>query len=327
MSVIIGSARRRAGILICSLTLVLGSGCHREPTVGASPTASAGDESQEGVLLKPDEVEKMGIKTIEAKTYRHTPEAEGFGTVLAHETVAQAVADLSTALAAQRQSRAAFARAQRLAGTPGAGPVETQENAERQASVDQAALQLAQRRLSALLGQNPPWKNPLESPELTALANGDSKLVRVTFPLGALGETNPTTLRLSSINPAAGTRSIPIRSVWSAPADASVPGRSFFALLKHADVGEGEKMLAWAPVGGPETGVEVPVAAVVMSGGKWWCYVERKPGTFVRAEINPSMPTAAGYFVNDGMSAGDKIVVHPVGELLAREMNPSADAD
>jgi hypothetical protein len=193
--------------------------------------------------------------------------------------------------------------------------------------VDQAALQLARRRLSALFGQNPPWKDPFESPELTALANGDSKLVRVTFPLGALGETNPTTLRLSSINPAAGTKSFPVKSVWSAPADAGVPGRSFFALLKHANVGEGEKLLVWAPVGGPETGVEVPAAAVVMSGGKWWCYVERKPGAFVRAEVNTGMPTADGYFVNEGISAGDKIVIHPVGELLAREMNPSADAD
>src|SRR5208282_4246462 len=145
-------------------------GCHKAPAIADKPAEVR--ESAEGVSLKPDEIRKMGIVTTEAKAAMHIPETTGFGTVIAHETIAQAVADLATAAAIERQSRSALARAQHLAGTPGAMPVETQEAAERQAQVDQAALLLAQRRLTTALGQNPPWQEHDSSPELDALAAG-----------------------------------------------------------------------------------------------------------------------------------------------------------
>jgi hypothetical protein len=47
----------------------------------------------------------------------------------------------------------------------------------------------------------------------------------------------------------------------------------------------------------------------------------------VRTEIDTSMPTAEGYFVKEGLSAGDKIVTSSAGTLLARELNPSTAAD
>jgi hypothetical protein len=319
----------------CWVASTLMIGCHKTPASAevAAPIAAVNGQpvesrmAAEGVSLKPDEVGKLGIVTTEVKSVTHVPETTGFGTVISHETIAQAVADLATAVAVERQSRSALARGQRLAGTPGAMPVETQEAAQRQATVDQAALQLAQRRLSSTFGQNPPWKNQENSPELAALAAGNSKLVRVSFPLGALGDATPVTLRLARINAALGGKSWESRAVWSAPADANLPGKSFFALLKGSDAGEGEHLLAWAPVGAAESGVQVPAAATVITGGKYWCYVEKEPGVFLRTEIDTSMPTADGYFVKTGVSAGDRIVTSSAGQLLARELNPSTTAD
>ncbi len=43
--------------------------------------------------------------------------------------------------------------------------------------------------------------------------------------------------------------------VWDAPADSNIPGRSYFALLKGADAGEGERLTVWAPVGESLSGV------------------------------------------------------------------------
>lgn len=316
------------------ITLMLLGACHKSPqnVEQTAPRAAASDKpagegSAEGVELQADEIKKMGIVTTEAKTMMHTPEASGFGTVIAHETIAQVVADLATAVAIERQSRAALARAQKLTGTPGAMPVETLETAERQAQVDQAGLLLAQRRLTTALGQNPPWKDQVGSPELADLATGYAKLVRVTFPLGAAGNSIPASLRLARINATPGAKSWESRSVWSAPSDSSIPGKSFFALLKGGDVGEGERLLAWAPVGTAETGVQIPAAAAVINGGRYWCYVEEKPGEFVRIELDTSMPTADGYFVKSRVSAGDKIVTSAAGQLLARELNPSTTAD
>jgi hypothetical protein len=324
------------GIAVCCAALLLSSACHKtQPKAdagGDAPAADAkgkpaGEDSAEGVPLKPDEIVKMGIVATAVSATTHTPETIGFGTVMPHEAIAQAVAELATAVAVERQSRSTFARGQKLAGTPGAMPVESQEAAERQATVDQAALELAKRRLSSTFGQDPPWGNQDSSPELTALASGRIKLVRVTFPLGALGDSDPSSLRLAHINVAPGGKSWESRSVWSAPADANIPGKSFFALLKGADAGEGEHLLAWARVGAPKSGVEIPASAVIISNGKYWCYLEEKPGVFVRTEVDTGMPTADGYFVKEGVSAGDKVVTASAGQLLAREMNPSTAAE
>jgi len=341
--------RRKAGATLglaaCGVMLLLLSGCHKAPAASASAAAAPADEksapaagaepeakdkaaaeeeSGAGVELKPEEVEKIGIVTEEAQAITREPEVPGFAVVMAHETIAQAVAELRTAEAAARQSRSAFERNKRLSGTPGAMPADTQETAERQAIADQAALALAKQRLSSTFGQNPPWKKREDGPELLALASGDTKLVHLTFPLGALGDASPTRVRLAHINASQGGKSWQSQSVWGAPADVTVPGKSFFATLKGADASEGDHLLAWASVGSPEPGVLVPASAVVVSAGKFWCYVEEKPGSFVRTEIDPTRPIEDAYFVTQGVSAGDKIVTAGAGQLLAREMNPAS---
>ena len=318
----------------CSMVAVALGGCHRTPDLavaGSEKSATtdkgaAAADAADGVVLTPEEIGKMGLVTTEVQKLRHVSEVSGFGMVVAHESIAAAVAELRTASAMERQSRSAFMRGRRLAGTPGAMPADTLETAERQVTVDQAALDLARRKLSSSFGQHPPWKAG-DSPELAALADGELKLVRVTFPLGAISGPGPTALRLSPIDLTRPDSGWQARSVWSAPADASIPGRSFFAILKGSEAGEGERLVASAPVGEAQAGVEIPSAATIISNGKYWCYVEAKPGTFVRIEIDPGAPTAAGYFVKDGVFAGDKVVTQAVGLLLARETNPSTAAE
>ena len=314
----------------CATAWLALSGCHRGPADAAGPVVpaegpAAGDATS--VALQADEIKKMGIRTTAVKAIRHTPQTTGYGLVMAHDLVATAVAELATAVAMEHQSQAAYARGKRLAGTPGALPADTQETSERQATVDRAALQLAQRRLLAAVGQHPPWRLRADSPELAALASGDLKLVRVTFPLGALREAMPSSLELAHIDAAAGARRWQSKSIWSAPADASVPGASFFASLRGTDAGEGERLLAWAPLGGAESGVEVPAEAAVISAGKYWCYIEAKPGVFVRTALDTGMPTGNGYFVREGVAAGDRLVTTAAGQLLAREMNPGTAAE
>jgi hypothetical protein len=316
-------------VAACSTALSI-AGCQRAPPAAEAPAAEAKDKAApeaEGVTLKPEEVEKAGIKTTTLAASSHAPESTGYALVATRETIAQAVADLTSAAAVERQSRSALTRARSLAGTPGAMPIEAQETAERQAAVDHAAFVLAERKLSATYGQNAPWRENYNSPLLSSLARGETKLARVTFPLGALGSAVPTKLRLTHIGEAQGAKSIDTLAVWSAPADATIPGRSFFATLKGGDASEGERLIAHAAVGAAENGVVVPYSAAVISGGKYWCYVEEKPGLFVRTEIDPNMPTDEGYFVTAGIEPGAQVVTISAGQLLARETNPSSAAD
>ncbi len=291
------------------------------------PSSDQTEESSEGVALKPEEVEKLGIQTTPAQQVTNAPEASGFAVVLAHETIAQALAELRTAAAAARQSQAALGRVKRLAGTPGAMPAETVEGAEEKAAADQATLDLARQRLSSTFGQNPRWAHGEITPELRALSSGQKKLVRVTFPLGAVGAELPAAVRLAHLGASQAGQSWQARGVWSAPADATVPGRSFFAVLESGEASEGEHLMAWVPVGAPEPGVLIPAAAAVMSQGQFWCYIEKQTGTFVRTGFDASRSTPEGYFVREGVSPGERIVTTAAGQLLARETNPSTEPE
>lgn len=324
-------SRRRAWCAAawCAALLSLAA-CRQGPSEEAAAPAAAGHKSTpelEGLTLKPEEIRKAGIVTARAAPTEHAPESTGYALVIPREAIAQAVAELTSAAAVERASRAALARGRSLAGTPGAMPVESQEAAERQAAVDHAALVLAERRLSASYGRNAPWKDDYQSAVLSALAGGETKLARVTFPLGALGAATPAKLRFLHLSAAAIAGGFESVSVWPAPADPNIPGRSFFALLKGGDASEGERLLAHAPVGAAEAGVIVPFPAVVISGGRYWCYLEVKPGSFVRTEIDVSMPTDDGYFVRSGIAPGAQIVTRSAGELLAHELNPGTAAD
>jgi len=324
--------------LLCCVLVAL-SACHR---AAPEKTGTAGDEksgaaakageskdkeASEGVSLSPEQIEKIGVQTDAAKAVDYAEETAGYGTVIPHESIAQAAAELATAQAAEKQSRSALARTQRLSGTPGAMSADVEETNARQVAVDAAALNLAKQRLSATFGQKPPWSNGGNAGLLQALAEGSTQLIRVTFPLGSLPGDVPKTLSASRLGSAASGQRWKLSLIWPAPADVTVPGRSFFSILRAGELGEGERIIAWAPIGASQPGVLIPAEAAVISDGKYWCYVEEKPGTFVRTEIDSGKPFENGYVVMQGVKAGDKVVIKGAAQLLAQESNSGADAD
>lgn len=318
------SNRRRAlaGVLLSGLAMLGIAGCHRTAPAADAPEDAA-KPTAEGVSLPAEQVQKMGIATAPAKAFNFTLEITGYGVVIAHDSIATAVAELTTAQAAEAQSRAVAARAQRLAGTSGAMAADAVENATRQAAGDNAALVLAQRRLVTVIGEGIPG-GVANGELLQELASGKAKLLRASFALGVLQGT-PTHLRAAPLD---ASQNWTVHQIWNAPADPTLPGRSFFGVLRMSDAGEGERLLVWAPgTQAAVPGVTVPAASVVISDGKYWCYVEDKPGHFVRREVATDKPVGADYFVTQGVAAGDAVVTAQAGLLLARETNPSTEAD
>src|SRR5882757_930828 len=207
----------RISAAVCLSSLLLW-GCHKAPPTaaeaapasdgktgesakpaGGKEEANGKEEASEGVVLTPDQVEKLGLATQTAQSSQYTEEASGYGVVVPHDAIAQAAAELVTAQATERQSQSALSRAKRLSGTPGAVSADVEETAVQKAAVDTAALTLTKQRLSATLGMNPPWKAGENNPVLQDLAGGRIKLVRVTFPLGALSGGIPASLRAAHI--------------------------------------------------------------------------------------------------------------------------------
>jgi hypothetical protein len=294
----------------------------------AKPIAAEAEvESTPGAPVKLDseQASKLGLEVRPATAAAYREEHEGFGVVWSHEAIAQVVADVATAYAAVKQSGAALARMEKLGDSPGAFPVEAIETARRQASSDEAAWQLSDRKLSALLGDHPPFKVP--GADLSALASGKAKLVRVTFPLGSGPRQTPRELRLFELNSEAAAKGWKARAIWNAPADTNVPGYSFWAIASGEGLMEGERLQARAPQGAAQPGVLVPVAAVVVSDDKYWCLVEQPQGTYRRVEIDTRHPVEGGYVVSQGIATGNPLVVHGAGLLLARMMARGGGAE
>ncbi len=319
--------------MVASMTLFLASACHRAGPVAEKPaepaaiTTQAESKEQPSVKLDEEQVRNLDISVTPAEAISRADEIEGFAVVLSHDAIAQVVAEVSTAEAALTQSRAALARIQRLANTPGAFGADSQEAAQRQVLTDVAALSLAQRKLSVALGNSPAWKVQGADKTLEALANGQTKLIRVTFALGSLKGRTPANLRIAHLDPSAAGESWQVSPVWDATADPGIPGRSFFALLRESTAGEGERLQAWAAAGPEISGVFIPGDAVILSDSKYWCYVETQPGFFERRAVDVSRPMEGGYFVTEAIKAGDAIVTNAAGLLLSHESSSGSQAD
>jgi len=309
-----------------------------KPAAGTdkAPAEAESPDAPKPVVLTAEERQKLGIATAPAQAITFSDASAAFGVVLSHDAIAQSVADLETAAGAAHLSEVALTRGQKLAAGPGALGIDTLETLQKQKSADRAALSLARRKITAVVGVKFPWQGAEgDTGVLDALASGEAKLVRATFPSGAFVGAAPKSLRLIPLEPAltdttAASIGLTATPVWDAPQDPNLPGRSFFALLRKADVAEGSRfqVIPAAPAGGV-TGVVIPASAVVITSGQYWCYLEKKPGTFARVPIVIDKPLGAGYFVSDGVgvSEGDKVVTSSAGLLLAREMNAATGPD
>jgi hypothetical protein len=316
--------------VVAALCLVLSS-CGKAPDTTASadsaehPADGAADKDKQGLTLTPEQLEKLGVTTQPAQAIEYREETPGYGVVLDHQTIAQAVADLQTAEATARFSKSSLERARQLHGTPGAMSADLEQTAEQKSAVDSAALTLTLEKLSSTWGMKPPWKDRHDS-RVQSLARGDIQLVRVTFPLGTLPGT-PAELHGARIGSNRPDATADMHPVWVAPADANIPGRSFFTLLPAGTVAEGERLQVWAPTGQPTSGALIPTAAIVLNDSKYWCYVEKSAGTLVRVEVDTSRPASGGYFVTAELKPGDKIAVTAASQLLARETGSSEEPD
>ncbi len=327
-----------------------GTAASKSNDADKAPAEGESSDAPKPLVLTLEERQKLGITTAPAQAITYSNSSAAFGVVLSHETIAQAVADLETAASAAHLSQIALTRGQKLASGPGALGVDTIETLQKQRAADQAALSLARRKITAVVGMRFPWQGAEgDTGVLDALASGEAKLVRATFPSGVFAGVAPKSLRLVPLEPGtdpspsansaqraghaptpATNTSLTASPVWDAPQDPNLPGRSFFALLRNAAIAEGSRfqVVPTSPANGM-TGVLVPASAIVITSGQYWCYLEKKPGTFARVSIVIDKPLGAGYFVSDGvgLSDGDQVVTSSAGLLLAREMNAASGPD
>ena len=294
---------------------------------------------------------RLAIEVAPLKVAEFRAETRGYGSIIAFDSLAQTDADLATAESAVQASKAgleasqtALERARGLFAANVSVSRQTVEAAERQVSADtrqvaadNAQLALAQRKAISQWGQSLPLRNPADRTALLGqLTTGNVAIAKVTFSNGSVGNSIPTSLKIERVGPAEGATSWTSNRVWSAPADPTIPGQSFYALIDRArGLLPGERVIVTIPMGGVKQGVVIPSNAVVIAAAQGW-YYERETVmpviplapfyVYNRRMLDLSSPTSDGYFVAGGDSK-QLVVVEGAGLLLARETGSDEDEE
>jgi len=274
------------------------------------------------VTLSAPDIARLGVRVAPVTPAIYTPRVHGYGVVLDLGALATADAGVATATAAARQSAADLARAQALFAQGGAVSKQSLDAAQKQATSDQTALLLAKRQEVVQFGPQLPWRSG-DASVLAELTSGRAILVRATFPMDSIEAARPPEISVTHLGAKFEGARWTTKQIWAAPADPTIPGRAFFALVTGSNLQSGEHVQAYAPIGASVSGWLIPTDAMVLNDEKAWAYLQIAPGRFQRLQINPELTLPGGYFTAAPLARGRLAVVRGTGLLLAREIGPA----
>jgi hypothetical protein len=155
------------------------------------------------------------------------------------------------------------------------------------------------------------------SPELQRVFDQQEALVQITIPPSATFAPP----RAIALEIPGGART---RASFVSPlpkVDARIQGQTFLYLTPvQPGLTPGMNLLARLPVGAPMKGLIVPTSAVIWSEGKPWVYQQTGADHFTRRAVATDVAVEEGFFVAQGFSVGDKIVVRGAQALLSEEL-------
>lgn len=285
------------------------------PIVAAS-RVQTGTNGETVITLDAKTQQLIGLQTANATAETLPPEIKAYGRVLDSATLVSLHNDLVAARAALQASKPEYERLQKLSAQDNAS-AHALQTAEAQMKHDQSALATAEAQLMATSD-----KAVLDEPAdfFESLAKQESVLVRLDLPAGELVTSAPTGAQLTLPGvPQSVTADFLGRA---AATDPLVQGAGFIFVVTNppAALTPGLSVTGFLKLPGePMNGVIVPDAAVVRSDGRAWIYVQTSDATFARHDVSLDRPASGGWFVTNGIAAGDKIVVTAAQTLLSEE--------
>ena len=265
-------------------------------------------EEHEGLHLDEEAQKRLRLTVVELKAAQWLPQITAYGEVLNLLPLQDLLSDITGAEATAATAKRALERNKTL--TASGDLAEKDYDAAEMLSRDSDLKLAALRRHRAM-----EWGEAIQKP----LAP-DSALLRVELPATQpLAEFN----KAARVTVAGSDLDASTTVVTTAPtqdAKTQLP-----ALIIRIETG-GKLPPAGAPVtaaltvaGEPAKGVLVPAEAVLHFNGLAWVYVEEKPGQYERHAITLDRPLADGWFAEEGLEEGDRVVTTGAVNLLAIE--------
>lgn len=233
--------------------------------------------------------------------------------------------------AVAQASQAEYARLQQLNSGGENIAVKTVEMARATAESDSATLKNAEQSLAVLKDSiQLHWSGTVArwleqgSPQFDAMLAQREFLVQVTA-FGAYSHAAPPRAIVEMPD---GTH-VSAQLVSALPQlDPRLQAPSFlYAVPAHPGLVPGINLSVFLPSGAVRSGVLVPYGAAVWWQGSAWCYVEEQPDKFTREEVPTANPTPAGWFVNEGITAGERVVTSGAQTLLSEEFRSQIQSD
>ncbi len=155
------------------------------------------------------------------------------------------------------------------------------------------------------------------SPELQRVFDQREVLVQMTMLSGATFGAP----KIISLEMPGGTRTEASLVSTFPRVDPRIQGTSFlYVAPAHLGLTPGVNLLAHLLVGSQMKGLIVLTSAVVWSEGKAWAYKQTASDHFTRRAVSTNAPVEKGFFVTQGLSAGDRVVTQGAQALLSEEL-------
>lgn len=289
------------------------------------------------LTLDVDTQVESGIRTELLSSSSHQAEVTAYGTVLdlqplidLHSRYIAASAAVDAARATASASRQEYQRNRALYQDNQNISLKTYQAAQAIYLPDQTRLTVAVLNLQSIKGSVHQlagetlggWVLDSHSVEFERLLKRQEVLLRVTLPFGDSIQT-PDKIQIAPNN----TRRLSAYLVSSAPqSDPKIQGNAF--IYRTAEqIASGTHIAAYMPISShAEQGVLIPANAIVWYGGQPWAYVQVGADRFARHSVSQHVPMDNGFFVTEGIKAGERVVISGAQLLLSEELLPQPGA-
>jgi len=291
----------------------------REKPVVAKSRVTLGTNGEATVTLDGETRKRIALKVESVTPAKTSPELKGYGRVLDPTPLAALATELASAQAALAASQREFDRLKLLNEEKNASDRALQA-AEASARRDQILVESVRARLALAWGKLVAERADL--PEfLRSLTSLESVVVRIDLPSGEATTASPASARIV----VAAEEGKVIAAEFLGPvttADPQTLGQGFLFLVKAAP----PRLVPGTAVAGhlrlpgePENGFILPDSSVVRQAAQGWIYVQTGDDTFTRRRIPLDHPMENGWFVRDGVTTNERVVVSGAQALLSEE--------
>jgi hypothetical protein len=272
-----------------------------------------------GVNLDPNTQKLVGLQTAPLAAAALKQEVKAYGRALDPTPLVGLLGEMASSRAALAASSKDYQRVKALFGQEQNASAKALETAEATMKHDQIALDAAKAQLTTGWGVAIADQSDLAN-LVESLSKLETVLVRLDLPSGEALQETPTGARLI----VAGRRqAIEVGYVGRAPTvdpQSQGEGFLFIATNRSAWLAPGLALTGFLSLPGePIQGVIVPGDAVVRWDERAWVYTQSDNTHFTRHELSVDHPVAGGWFVTNGVTFKDRVVVMGAQMLLSEE--------